>query len=359
MGLAHLLQADQNRDDDGLRLAENPEIAKALAELLRVELKSKSNEETDLKQQAFLARTLGRLDVPETVIPVLRLAMRPESDSQERTDLRKNAMWAVAIIAGRAAEKDKAAGEKFPGTRVKKLSEFPGLVNDLIELTNDESPLIRQFGTFALGLFPTDDSQTRLITLLDHSDKNTSINAAIALARRKSTRGLGVFKARLSDAGKEENMGPIITPEEQSASRYFWTGISAVMFLLTAVWAFGTTRKNSRMIAAVLCIGSISGLSYSIYNLVQNRVVDSESFANLGEATEDGPSFEERRKKSRAARSERLVILQNCLKAVSTLSEELSPEEKTELLALIEPIAEKHVEPRIKIDAGKAMQALR
>ena len=242
---------------------------------------------------------------------------------------------------------------------MKKLSEFPGLVNDLIELTNDESPLIRQFGTFALGLFPTDGSQIRLVTLLDHSDKNTSINAAIALARRKSTKGLGIFKERLSDAGKEENMGPIITPEEQSASRYFWTGISAAVFLLTAVWAFGTTRKNSRMIAAVLCIGSISGLSYSIYNLVQNRVVDSESMANLGETTEDGPSFEERRKKSRAARSERLVVLQNCLKAVSTLSEELSPEEKTELLTLIEPIAEKHVESRIKIDAGKAILALK
>ncbi|GAB4150617.1 MAG: hypothetical protein Tsb009_25530 [Planctomycetaceae bacterium] len=360
MGLAQLLRADQNRKDDGERLTENPEIAKALTNLLRSELESKSQSEVDVKQLAFLARTLRLFDLPDIVLPVLQQAMKAEPHSDERIEIRKNAIGAIAVIAGRAAEQDEKANKEYPGPRLKKIAEFPSLVDDLLVVTNDENPLIRQLGTFTLGLFPTDDARQRLETLLDHSDEKTRMNAAIGLARQKSTKGLPVFKSQFQKAAREDQELPRKTPEEQSASRYFWAGIFAVAFLLTAVWAFGTTRKNSRGIAAVLCVGAITGLSVSIYQLVEHRASDVENLSSLGKpsAENEGLSFQERRQQVRSARFEQLVVLRNCLKAVESLNDELSPEEKAELLTLIKPLAKRHSEQQIRIDAGKAVQTL-
>lgn len=353
MGLAQLLAADLKRGDEGEGLSTNPEVAEALASMMQTELDAKTNDEANVKQQAFLARTLGLIDVPDVVIPALLRAMNPETDAQARTELRKNAVGAVAVIAGRAAKRDKADGSAYPGKRLKKLCAFPSLVDNLIAVSNDDDPLIRQIGTFALGLFPTPDSQGRLEALVGHNDEKTQVNAAIALARQKSTKGLPVFRSQFQTAAKE-GFADTELPEEKVAGRYFWVGVSAAAFLLTAVWAFGTTQRGSRVTASVLCVAAIAALSYGIYDLSQQAPVSPATDSPDGEVV-SSESMQKRRQEARAAEFERVIVLQNTLKAVADLSREFTAAERTELLALIKPIADQR---NIGIEAAKAMRAL-
>jgi hypothetical protein len=53
-----------------------------------------------------------------------------------------------------------------------------------------------------------------------------------------------------------------------------------------------------------------------------------------------------------------LLALQNTIKAVAALADEWSPEQRTQLLTLIAPVAQNHPEPRIRTDANAAVLAL-
>jgi len=185
-GLATLLDSDQRLGDRGQNLAENREIATALSELFREGLHKRSQREDDLKQQAFLARTLGLSDVTTTTFPVLQEGMQPDQDRE----VRKNSLAAVAVAAGRAAEKNRTVSE-------------PKLVAGLVEATRDEDALIRQLGTFTLGLVPSEASTERLTVLLGDSDPNTRVNAAVSLARQSSKAGIDVFRDIFRDAAAE------------------------------------------------------------------------------------------------------------------------------------------------------------
>jgi HEAT repeat protein len=190
-GLARLLQNDQQLGEGGQHLAANAEIARVLVGLFDEELKRHSQREDDLKQEAFLARTLGLLDSPKTVLPALELGMQPDQDRE----VRKNSIASVAVIAGRASEAHHPI-------------EDPDLVKDMITASGDSDALIRDVSTFALGLIPTDASRDRLKVLLSDADRNTRVNAAVGLARQKSAAGFGVFKDVLQSASAEPNGSP-------------------------------------------------------------------------------------------------------------------------------------------------------
>ncbi len=195
-GLARLLQNDQELGDNGAHLASNPEIARVLVGLFDDELRRHSQREDDLKQEAFLARTLGLLDSPQTVLPALEHGMKPQQDRE----VRKNSIASVAVIAGRAADR------RHP-------VEDAALVEALITATFDSDTLIRDVSTFALGLLPTAASRGRLEVLVSDSDANTRANAAVGLARQKSTAGYPVFKDVLT-AAKSSARDPASTPVE-------------------------------------------------------------------------------------------------------------------------------------------------
>lgn len=209
-GLAQMLRADARRGEDGQQLTENPRIAEELAGLLEKQLGRAKQTEDDLKHQAFLARTLGFLDVPDTVIPVLREAMQPKQD----LEVRKNALAAVALIAGRYADRDEPL-------------ERPELTEDLVEVSADDEPLVRQMSAYALGLMPQKSAKQRLRVLLANSDANTRVNAAIGLARQGTTEGVSVFKKILADGARpdENAAAPPRTAsadeQRQAASRRF------------------------------------------------------------------------------------------------------------------------------------------
>ena len=191
-GLAQMLDVDLKQGENGTRLTDNREIATALSSLLTEELRTRSQRPDDLKQRAFLARTLGLLDVFDVTVPVLQKAMTAENDRE----IRKNAITAVAVLAHRTAEQDAIDGT----SRLTALAEIPSLVDDLIRTTGDDDLLIRETGTYTLALFPTAAAETQLTQLLSDSDRDTRINAALGLARRKSTAGLPLFRSILAGA---------------------------------------------------------------------------------------------------------------------------------------------------------------
>jgi HEAT repeat protein len=186
-GLARLLQNDQQLGVSGQHLAANPEIANTLVGLFDEQLKRHSQRDDDLKQEAFVARTLGLLDAPKIVLPALERGMQPEQDRE----VRKNSIASIAVIAGRASENHHPLDEAE-------------LVKDLITSSSDSDALIRDVSTFALGLIPTEQSRDRLRVLLADADVDTRVNAAVGLARQKSTAGFDVFtKVLQSDAPRD------------------------------------------------------------------------------------------------------------------------------------------------------------
>jgi hypothetical protein len=362
MGLAQLLQADQNQpaDANGEKLAENPEVAAALADMFREELDSKSRKADDLSQQAFLARALGMLDVHDVVLPALQRGMRPAGDADLTKEIRKNSIASVAVIAGRAKKRDDALDPSIAGPRLRKIVEHPSLLDDIETVSGDNDPLIRQLGAFTLGLLPSPRSRQRLEVLLGDSDEKTRVNAAIGLARQNSTKGLPVFETVLTTADSQELAAAREVPGEAKAQRYLWIGIAVAALFVFAVWAAGTTHRGQRMIAAVLSLAALTGICYGIYEQVHDQppqtVVD-ESLDGTDPAAQDD-ALAKQRKAARASRFEQLVSLRNTLKAVADLAPQYTAAEKTRLRSLVKPIAEKYSEPSIRIDARKTLQAL-
>jgi len=185
LGLAQVLKADQERGEKGQNLASNDQVAAELSGLLSEMLAQTAPTEDDLKQQEFLARTLSLLDTPDTVLPVLRQAMHPERDRE----VRKYAITSIATIADRLNQQDKPL----------KNSE---LVIELVEVSRDEDPFVRQLGAYALGIFNDKNARKRLEVLLASGDYNTRINAALGLSRQNSTAGFDVFIEILTQASE-------------------------------------------------------------------------------------------------------------------------------------------------------------
>lgn len=249
-GLARLLQNDQQLGDSGQHLASNPEIANTLVGLFNEQLKRHSQRDDDLKQEAFVARTLGLLDSPKIVLPALERGMQPEQDRE----VRKNSIASIAVIAGRNSEHHHPLDDAE-------------LVKDLVTASGDSDALIRDVSTFALGLIPTDPSRDRLRVLLADADVDTRVNAAVGLARQKSTAGYDVFKNVLQSAAPRANPAP-------------------------------------------------------------------DSLENL-------------------------LAVKNAMHAVKILAGEWTAPQRSELVALIEPITQHHAEPRIRTDAIDALVSLR
>lgn len=176
-GLAQQLAAEQGAAHVGPKLSENPEVAQQLADYLVKELKRPTADESSIKQQAILARTLGLFHLPDIVLPALAKA----TEADHELEVRKNALGSVAVLAGRAAEENQPLNLDLIQPAV-------------LEASADSAPLIRQLAAFILGLMPGEASQKRLLVLLEDSrDESTRVNAAIALARQDSIAGFPVF----------------------------------------------------------------------------------------------------------------------------------------------------------------------
>lgn len=206
MGLAQALAIDQNRKLDGPRLTTNPQVAQELSVFLADTLKNSSNEPVVIDQQAFLTRTLGLLDVPEAVLPVLREAMQETRDRE----VRKNAVAAVATIAHRANDR---------GTPL----TDAGILEELTAVSRDSDPLLRSLVALTLGFFPLELADQPLTVLLADADVNTRANAAVAFTRHKSLKAVPVLQevlkaaAALKQAEPSGDAGPIAATNAMKA----------------------------------------------------------------------------------------------------------------------------------------------
>lgn len=203
LGLAQMLKTDQDLGEAGQQLASNPEVAGRLATMLDTQLQSPSHTDDDVKHQEFLTRTLGYMDLPKIVMPTLCHAMQSDQD----TEVRKNAIASVALIAGRAESRGVMLDE-------------PEVVESLVGTSHDSEVLIRQISTYALGLFSSDAALDRLRVVLEDVDENTRYNAAISLARRDSPDGLSVFESVLKQAAEpyERPTSPRVPDAAESAA---------------------------------------------------------------------------------------------------------------------------------------------
>lgn len=194
-GLAQVLKADEDLKDKGHKLATNVEIAQSLADTLSTELKKNSKVDADLKFQSFLALTLGMFDLPDVVFPPLEKAIQLRHEPEEKEvreqmlEVRKNALAAVALIGGRAQERQQPIHDA-------------GMVAALLDVSRSDDKLVRQVAAFTLGLMDDPQARARLEEMLLDADELTQIDAAIALVRSGNTRGYDVLKGVL--AGSEE-----------------------------------------------------------------------------------------------------------------------------------------------------------
>jgi hypothetical protein len=187
LGLAQTLKSDQDSGDKGQHLASNPELARTLSDVFHQELRRGSQEPDSLKYQSMLARTLGMFDLPEIVTPSLREAIQTGHDR----DVRKDSLAALAVLLGRFSERGRPVHDDE-------------LFGDLIQISTDDDPFIRQLGAFTLGLADADSTSQRLVVMLDDADADTRINAAIGLARKNNLGGYRVFRDILkSESGQQ------------------------------------------------------------------------------------------------------------------------------------------------------------
>lgn len=204
-GLAQMLRADAEMGESGQQLAGNAQIAKELVALLSELLDERSRDEELVSQQSFIARTLGWLDSYDTVLPALGRAMQPDQELIVRAD----AIRSVAVMSGRAAERE----QPFDNALV---------ASQLMDLSRDDEALIRQTVAFTLGLIPGEQVDQRLRVMAEDSDRNTRVNAALAMARRRMPDGLPIFTDVLQNARKpidRETMEGTTAEERLSQAR--------------------------------------------------------------------------------------------------------------------------------------------
>jgi hypothetical protein len=203
LGLAQMLDADALQGAAGQGLSRNPEIAAALTELFDDTLTRSPRDEETRRQLEFVTKALGRLDTAESVLPVLFTAIEQDADAE----LHKYALTAVAMIAGRAYERQAPLDDS-------------GLVRRIIAVSEDADMLSRHQAAFTLGLTPTPEARARLQVLLQDGDLMTRANAAIGLARQDSAEGVPVFEEVFADLAARP-LNPAAAKTDTDAQEYF------------------------------------------------------------------------------------------------------------------------------------------
>lgn len=222
LGLAQMLDADAQRGSQSQQLAKRPEIASALAELYGELINRNSLSEEELKQIEFLSKALGRMAVPEMIVPVFRSGMEPSRNH----DVRKHSLIGLAMLAG--TTKENAS-----------LKNNADLIAQLIDISKESDPLFRHQAAFDLGLIPAPAALERLEVLLEDPDQMVRANAAIGLARNGKLNGLPVFHELLQEAIRWKlDPSAVSTPEQEAT--YF----ERMLMLLNAIKAISQLQPQ-------------------------------------------------------------------------------------------------------------------
>ncbi|MEX0716972.1 MAG: HEAT repeat domain-containing protein [Planctomycetaceae bacterium] len=359
--LAQMLSAAQARTDHGDEaappLTENVQLAEALGRVYRKRLSESPKSEAWHLQQLYLSRALGMLDVPEA-LPPLQLGTSPANDPE----VRRNALIEIAVIANRAAEKEPE--------RLAKMTADRALEDDLIAASTADEPAVRHVAAYALGLFPTDASRARLEVLLNNADDSTRANAAIGLARQKSTAGVPVFEEIFANAAEP----PVVVAEaeEEAGPRLnlHWMAILGILAVAATVWGAFELRWRrpvadeekaaGRRFRVRVGLAMLTGLAILIV-LAEPPATTTESplrespSASRAESPATAPAPDPA---DLTANFESLVSLRASLKAVRELADEFDSDERSRLSELLHSLVEKHRFAEIRSDARDALAAI-
>lgn len=203
LGLAQMLDADNARNTDKEPLRENTQIAEALADLYRKLITVPNPDEDELKEIEFLSKALGRMAVPQTILPVLSEGIDPARDR----GVRKHSLIGLAMLAGTMHQQQKPL-------------QSPEVEQKLIEISQESDLLFRHEAAYLLGLFPSQQTTLRLEALLEGGDDMTRLNAAIAFARNGSLQGLPILRDTVRDA-IEWKLDPRDVKNDEQRNHYF------------------------------------------------------------------------------------------------------------------------------------------
>lgn len=223
MGLAQMLPLDEKRGEEGENLVQKREVAEALCGLLDEELQRAAPDDEQVETQAFLARAVQLLRVPDVVVPTLIRAI----DADQDDEVRKNGLAAIAIVADRASTAGQPLDDELTAALVEKLIDISA------ETSTDKAALMRQMAAFDLGMLKSDAATQRLEVLLYDSDAATRANAMIGLARQGNPQGYPVMVEILERAAQPAGEG------EDAFERFAATrnAIAAIEPLLPALTA--------------------------------------------------------------------------------------------------------------------------
>jgi|GEM_PF-864290 len=350
--LAQMLRADEADDETDEKLSENPEIAQSICDLFHDQLETHSNNESDVKQQTFLARTLGFIDQPQIVIPTLQKAIALENDVD--IDVRKNAIISLAVIVDRA----KTGDDDELSPKMKKILAVPGLVDSLVVASGDSDSTVRQLTAYALGQIPSEDSKARLEVLIGDPDTHTKTNAALGLAQQKSKAGLPVFQDVLTVAAQATESygdGNSLSTQKTAVTSYFWYGILLLMGLIIAGWGLLSDKKGMGSIAGVCGFAGVFLGVWGIYIVAQSDVdfqTETESSQKMVSGQDLDASKNER---FRHEHGNNLAVLSS-LQALAMLSGQLTETEKAHISPNLQTISEKHYLVQIRVEAKKTLE---
>ncbi|MDG1896274.1 MAG: HEAT repeat domain-containing protein [Fuerstiella sp.] len=217
LGLAQVLRNQQIAPGtDEVLLARQPEVAVALSKLLQESMDSKSTDDKEVKNQEFLARTLGALEADDIVLPMLAKAVA----SDKNIEVRKSSMMSLAMIAGRKFEAQAGTGDEVPALDAP--LSTPTIEDELVteqlkQAAQDPEPAVRHLAAFVLGLVSGQAAVEQLKVMLLDGDPMTRANAAVALARNGQVDGVPVLLALITDGTTDPDRDEFskMTPEEQ------------------------------------------------------------------------------------------------------------------------------------------------
>jgi len=171
--------ADALRRPGNERLKNDSVQARALASLLSEEIDAGEDRGTanDIKLRAFLARALGEFNVPD-VLPTLLKAAKTQRYENELM-VRRAAIEAIAVLASNVGPA--------------RLRDKQGLVEALIDLSQDEQATIRSATAYTLGVVGGAEAAGRLEHMLDDAQPSVRYNAATGLARQGDLQATAVL----------------------------------------------------------------------------------------------------------------------------------------------------------------------
>lgn len=185
--------ADMLRNERFAKFKRDGKSAARLAALLNREIAAAGMDDNEVEFRKYLARALGEFQVQEGMEVLLKAATTNRDPREQK--VRDGALQAIAVRAHSLNALD-------PPQAIKNSEVEP----TLLQLSEEEDPLIRFQSAYALGKLGTPAAIERLQVLVNDPHADTRYNAAVALAHR-------------GDATSIETLAEMLDLEEHASAR--------------------------------------------------------------------------------------------------------------------------------------------